>query len=525
MLGGRRPWRLGAVLAAVVVVAVVVIGWWSPFRGHLAEAWNVLVPLAAGLFAAVSCLWAARLLTGVERRWRLLMGVGLCFYSVGQVVWSGEQLIRDRGLAVPSWADLGFLTFLVFAFLALWAIAIEGGSVRRIRAIQAESIVPNWVLLSLDFLILTGSLAMIIWLVALGPMVNHTILTVQSLVIAIVYPVIDLVLVVMVLLMLSTQMVPLRHRLHLVLLGLGQVAFATSDSLLANAVAREVRLPPPGSSTAAIVGALLIGFAALTVGPAGQPASAGGQSPVWRIPWAQLLLPYLPLAVVGGILVYQELSGHETQTVQNVLGIPIVTLVIVRQTIVLVDNSVLLRQLTQTEDKLRFQAYHDPLTGLGNRALFRSRLTEAVERLPARRNTVVLYFVDLDDFKEVNDTHGHLAGDRVLRAVADRLRSCVRDSDTVVRLGGDEFGLLVEAHEGDPAEIGRRLVESISQPIDVDTGVVASVTASLGVAVMRGSGVGITPDQLQRRADDAMYSGKRRGKAQFIVYNVDSPGD
>ena len=125
--------------------------------------------------------------------------------------------------------------------------------------------------------------------------------------------------------------------------------------------------------------------------------------------------------------------------------------------------------------------------------------------------------VDLDDFKAVNDTYGHAAGDRLLQAVGDRLRSCVRADDTVARLGGDEFAVVLEAGAEAPGIVAQRVLVALRQPFSRRRRLL-SLGASVGVVEPARAEPGLTPDVLLRRADDAMYAGKRRGKGVIVHY-------
>jgi len=179
------------------------------------------------------------------------------------------------------------------------------------------------------------------------------------------------------------------------------------------------------------------------------------------------------------------------------------------------------------EDQLRHQALHDPLTGLPNRVLFVDRLSHALVR-HQRADGIAVLFVDLDDFKSINDTLGHAAGDQLLRLVADRLSSVLRSEDTACRMGGDEFAFLLENADRDRAErVARRIIAKLGEPFrlgDRD----ATLSASIGVA-MRNSLVGDdaaqTADELLRDADTAMYAAKARGKELVEVFEsgMDKP--
>jgi diguanylate cyclase (GGDEF)-like protein/PAS domain S-box-containing protein len=169
----------------------------------------------------------------------------------------------------------------------------------------------------------------------------------------------------------------------------------------------------------------------------------------------------------------------------------------------------------EAEDKLRahaeqseYQALHDSLTGLPNRVLFADRLQQAALGSARSGSAVVVLMVDLDGFKEINDLHGHHAGDLVLQAVAERLGHAVRSSDTVGRLGGDEFGIVLPewVPSTDIAALVEKLEASVGDPIDIGE-VAVRVGASIGVASYPGDGDDL--ESVLRKADAAMYEAKR----------------
>jgi len=163
----------------------------------------------------------------------------------------------------------------------------------------------------------------------------------------------------------------------------------------------------------------------------------------------------------------------------------------------------------EAEEQLRHQAFHDPLTGLANRSLFADRVEHAL----VMRAGVAVVFLDLDDFKAVNDSLGHLAGDALLQAVALRLSGALRPGDTIARLGGDEFAVLFEEAGAavSATDVAERVVAALQEPFDLD-GREVFVTASIGI------GVGENAQELLRSADVAMYRAKASGKSQYVVY-------
>jgi len=169
------------------------------------------------------------------------------------------------------------------------------------------------------------------------------------------------------------------------------------------------------------------------------------------------------------------------------------------------------------EEQLRHQAFHDLLTGLPNRALFMDRLEHALALAHRRGTRVAVLFTDLDNFKVVNDSLGHAAGDQLLKVVAERLKACVRPEDTAARLGGDEFAILVEGVTGvgEVVQIAERIADILQPPFALEEQEVFA-TASTGIAL--NSTAQEQPADLLRHADLGMYRAKHRGKASYEVF-------
>lgn len=182
------------------------------------------------------------------------------------------------------------------------------------------------------------------------------------------------------------------------------------------------------------------------------------------------------------------------------------------------------RDITERKEReldLVEQATHDPLTGLANRTHLMEHLERAVGRSRRTPDALAVLFLDLDHFKEVNDEFGHDAGDRLLLAVVDRLRRCVRPEDLLARIGGDEFCIVLETSDAaDPkgasteraASVSRRVIEACQRPIELGDDVTVAVSASVGIA-LGDSGLG--PEEILRRADLAMYRAKTKGRNRY----------
>jgi diguanylate cyclase (GGDEF)-like protein/PAS domain S-box-containing protein len=175
----------------------------------------------------------------------------------------------------------------------------------------------------------------------------------------------------------------------------------------------------------------------------------------------------------------------------------------------------------ELEDQLAHRAFHDALTGLPNRSLFTDRVGHALARRVREPGRIAVLFLDVDDFKTVNDSLGHAAGDELLVAIAKRLDDCLRGGDTAARLGGDEFAILLEdvSEPDEAAGVAERVIESLRPPFDID-GKRTFVYASIGIATSTGT-PGERAEELLRNADVAMYIAKRRGKGGHEFFEPD----
>jgi len=335
--------------------------------------------------------------------------------------------------------------------------------------------------------------------------------------IALAYPIGDIVVASAAFVLLSQTA---RHtRGTLALAGTGILAIAVADFGFAYMTAHDEYSSASVIDPGWFVGFLIIALAGLKVYRSPAPSQAPHQTRLL------VLLPYVPLgAAIVTATVLQTTKGT-MGTVPYVTLVFLVVCVVLRQLVTLRENLTLTRRLNSTVDDLRATeaelrrlAYHDPLTGLANRAMLQECTEQAAQRQRKDQSSLGVLYVDLDNFKPVNDSFGHAAGDALLVMVADRLRACTRPTDVVARLGGDEFVVLLVGldNERDAEKLGRRIVAELGRPFTVE-GHDVSIGASIGVAVQH---FGDRDGDLLRDADMAMYTAKLGGKNTLVCFDA-----
>jgi diguanylate cyclase (GGDEF)-like protein len=478
----------GTLLAAVALVLLVPVG----SEGlRLAVADLIEVLLAAT--AAATALWRARRSVGRRRSAWAWISLACAGWAAGQAIWTWYELVQEREVPFPSLADVGFLVLPVAMSVGLWQYAAQG------RWRQGRHL--------LDALTVTAALGLVAWSTVLRAVVDAADERPVAFAVSLAYPAGDLVLLVLTVLVLAQARA---DRWTLGLLGAGLVSFAVADGAFAYLTAVEAYSTGEAVDLGWMLGFALMALAPLAAGPddadaVDTPAGAGAT-----------LLPYLPVLVAATVVTVREVQGAALQPAEQVLIAIVVALVLARQFATLRENRQLLQVLAAREAELRHQAFHDGLTGLANRALFHDRLAHALELHRSDLRPLAVVLCDLDDFKVVNDTLGHAAGDELLIRVAERLRGALRSADTLARLGGDEFAVVLE--HGEQAELAAlRLDSALSAPFRLE-GLEVAVRASIGVAAVPSCDPTPEPGALLSQADTAMYAAKRAGKRQVCLY-------
>ncbi len=494
----------GAFLAVVVGLAVVL-----PPDEHDRVVSN-LAQLVAPAAAAGSLLRRARRADGRLRATWTAFGVACASWAAGQAWWAAQEM-TGAGIPFPSVADVGFVAFAVLAAVGLLLHPADGGGRDRWRRTS-------------DALMCTAAVGLVSWQFVLGPVVaRQTDTPYLEWLLFLTYPALDVALIVLCLLTAARARM---RRPDLLLVCAGLLALSVSDAAFAYLQA-TMRYAGFSADLGWVVGFLLLALAGAarpvggtgTANPPGRPPGTGtAPERDGRLLGAHLL-PYLPVAVALVTTVLNVVLGAELGVVEVGLATVVVTLLLVRQYLELRDNLRLAGELAAREALLRHQAFHDVLTGLANRALFRDRLDHALALHRRDLRPVAVVFLDLDDFKAVNDTLGHAAGDELLVRVAERLAGATRAGDTVARFGGDEFAVLLE-DGGDADETTARLLEALRVPFSV-AGSTLAVRASVGICALGPDDPPLRADALLVRSDTAMYAAKRSGGDQVVVHRPD----
>ena len=459
---------------------------------------QAIVPLAA----TVSLVAAGRRASGRLRTSWFLLACAALSWGIGQGIWTWYEVVLDQEVPYPSFADVGYLGAVPFLLAGvLWFPSRSLRAMGRLRAM-------------IDGLMTVATVAFVSYGTFLGVIYATSEGDVFERVLAVIYPAADVLTVAVVLAVLARRVDRLGGPLPVVAAGL--VSLAVADSAFAYMTAKGTYGNDPVTDLGWPLGFALLALAAAMPGEDAAEATTRRMS----LSWFSVSLPYLPL--IPGVVVFIAIAfeGESMGPFLASASSAAALLLVARQMLTMLENRELTGSLEETvaelrerEGQLEFQAFHDPLTQLANRALFRDRLDHALEQ--RRDEAVSVLFVDLDDFKTVNDSLGHDVGDRLLVSVGERLRACVRVGDTVARIGGDEFAILIEVDDAgtEGPMVAQRVLSALAVPFSV-VGRDLRVSASLGLA----SGHYESGEAVLQDADLAMYAAKANGKARVELF-------
>ncbi|MEW5808856.1 MAG: EAL domain-containing protein [Actinomycetota bacterium] len=503
--GGRTGLRVRVALVVTTTVLLAANAF-APWGDQAARRVAAVVLCCTAVGAVCYGLFEARRVHGTARWWRVLAVGAIASLLAGQVSWWFAA--AD---SVPVWVVLYWL-FLVLGLASVLVLAFIGG---RVAVPEDGSLKHAAMLTLLDGMVAAASFAILVFF-GLGKLSTASFPRADTAGVQVPFALAELVVVVIAAVTGMVYRAEHPYRINYLQLGSGIVLIAASDRV----IAYFDTVGFPGAALWGEMG-LALGplFVALSMRPR-DPAPPPTSGPSRLIDWAQLVLPYSGFLGITVLLAFHLLTGHELGPVVVATTVAMVVLVAARQVVAMGQQRLLTRRLYDVQRRLAHQVLHDALTGLPNRLLFRERLEQAVHD-----GEFVLIFVDLDDFKDVNDRYGHAAGDELLRAVGERLKKCVSEDDTLARIGGDEFAILIDIHTGEDVDgdrddadvVADRLRVALRDPFLLH-GSSLRVGASMGLVHSGPGPTTLSSDDLLRQADISMYAGKRLGKNAAVVY-------
>ena len=426
------------------------------------------------------------------------MAAGQALFVAGDLMWNYYEAIGEEPF--PSVADVLYLAGYPFMALGIYLLIR-----RRVAGGDRSGLI--------DAAILTTAVAILSWTFLMQPQVIATDLDPLSLAISLAYPIADLLLIGMAMGLLTT---PGARTPSFRILGASLLVLLVADQIYALQTLEGTYVSGGPIDSLYIVAYLLFGASAA------HPSMRRLTDPhpvavTWLGP---VRLAGLAVAMVTGPLLVTVGPDADQGLAVIAAGTALLSLLVLLRLaglVGLLERDVAARRVL--EARLSYQAFHDPLTGLANRRRFVDR-AEAALAGRTRQGSLAALFLDLDDFKTVNDSLGHAAGDELLVKVAERIRTGLRETDLAARLGGDEFGiLLLDIPDASYAvTVSKRLLAALEAPMEV-AGAHVDVGASIGIAVDLPTMTNV--DDLLGDADIAMYQAKAKGKGRHQVFAPD----
>lgn len=442
-----------------------------------------------GLCSVALLLIGIRTNNATPRRPWMWFAAGLTSFLTADVIYYVLELTNPEGPPFPSIADPFYLMMYPLMIIGLTKM------VRAIRPSGDSAGAATFIDAAVVGIAMFGAL----WVLFVDTVFETDTNTFAALVTQLAYPVMDVAL-----LAVAARLAVTLHLKHppfaLILVGLGSLAVADTAYGIYNAAGTF--------QTGLFIDAFWLAFYVLFAAAALHPdVRSPARAPVLedKLTGRQLIIMFFATL---GVPLIDLFWGTQADRVVIIITSALLFLLI------LVRVFGLMRAIQAGQEQLRHDAGHDSLTGLSNRTLFSERTGAALEKADT---DVSVLFIDLDDFKNVNDSLGHAAGDALLAEVADRLQKCVTEDDTVARFGGDEFAVLLEKtpNRRDVVTVAQRVLEALTDPIDLgERALVAS--ASIGIAMDDDHTEDV--ESLMRNADVAMYLSKSRGKRRFEFF-------
>lgn len=486
----RTAWiGVGAVTVSVVFAASLIQQWGGPATSKAVSEYGLLALAISAAVCSGFAAWSAR---GRQRQAWICLTVGLTGWACGAVLWVFYERVLEQS-PFPSPADAGYLLFPIGAGLAMVLFPVGYSKHSRARFL-------------LDGFIVAGALFEVAWMLVLRRIYEVGDTGLVGLGLSLAYPIADIAIITVALLVLARARTG--RRMTLALLTVGVILMAVADGYFVYLTAYDIYYSGHFANIAWAAAFLAFSVAALASRRVPEVEVVAPQLPSPVSTW----MPYIPIALAALVCIptYLPTPGLGPVFLSSAL---LMGAVMARQYVVVRENQRLLKMVAD-------QALRDNLTGLANRDLFNDRLMHAVALHENDNQSVAVLSMDLDDFKLVNDSLGHPAGDALLVQAAERLLGCVRTSDTVARVGGDEFAVLMEGLPELSRLVAHRVVAAFEEPFVID-GQQLLMRPSVGLAVASAANPDLSSDMLLKQADVAMYSAKRSKSGGLHTYTPD----
>jgi diguanylate cyclase (GGDEF)-like protein len=500
--------RFGATTGVAAILLGLFVIWMASHPGvHRSTAdIDAVVKLVVAALAAASCVvFGRRAAPQVRVAW-MWIGAFATVWAVGAAVLTWYDFGKNGAVPFPSAADAGFLAALPLAAIGVLLFSsAPGPGVSRARML-------------LDGVIVAGSLLIVSWTTALGTVYHSGSGTVFSQAIGLAYPISDVIVATVGVSVLAQGRS--RQQVPPVLVVAGLLCLTVADSSLAYLSHLTSFRYDVLVDAGRVAGLMLIALAPIWPLDPNTTARDEVEGPS---PW-QVALPYLFVAIAIFAATLKGTQSRHLDLFDVIAGLCVIGAVLTRLVLTLVENLRLTSQMRHAVTTLRANqvelvhyALHDSLTGLPNRVLFGDRIEHALARRSSPTRRVAVMLCDLDSFKDVNDTLGHSSGDEVLIAAADRLSSCVRPADTVARVGGDEFAILIDDASGvdEVASVAARVCSAMRTPFTV-AGRDFIVQVSVGIAMA--NQYDTRSEKLLQDADVALYATKDAGGNDYTFF-------
>jgi diguanylate cyclase (GGDEF)-like protein len=462
-----------------------------------------IAQLLSGLVATAMCAVAAHRHQQRWTGWALLAGsfaVAVC----GNTIWCYYNILSSIGVVRSS--VMGDICAAIAVPLAIAGVLSFPGALGTVTSRLRGA---------LDALMISTGMFFITWVLVLGPVHRHTSGGLAVQVFSLGFPVSDMVVASLVII-LATQ-TPRHDRTSLGLVSAGLLCVAEADSAFSYLTALHRYGIGNTTDIGWVLGYFLVALGALWAYDHPTASPANSERPTLQF----LVGTHIPLLGVLAVAVWQVSVHHALDRVSQLSFMAVILTMSARQLIVLVDHFNLSRQLeAKVEERtlaLQHQAYHDGLTGLANRALFNRYLDDAVAEHAGTGTGLVVLLIDLHNFKHVNDLYGHQMGDELLVLVARRLRSVLRDSDYVARVGGDEFGVLLHGPGLlDSEHVAGLVSATFNQPFAIGP---TSLAVEAAMGLVAGGPEETCGDDLLRDANLALTVAKTKTGGGFETFS------